>query len=323
MLKKLLLAALAMTMTYSAAQAAAGVRFNVIKGDAEKPYDKMLEEKLEATGFILSDPHARINDGYATKYGGTNLSNLGFFSISADVAMRELFLTDPKIGGFVPFNLHIYKLKAEDKTYVGHVNPKTMLDIVGVTDAKTRAGFIKSFEPLDALVTSTLGGEVTMVGKDKPAATRMMEFEMAFTRPEELGDFIDGFQEKFEEIFEEKKYIIAGYKNYREAYDDLELAFDKYDAYWVYSLCHFEFSNGVFNRTDGGKFDGRPDAGVFAPCSMYMYIEKGSSTLKIGMPMLENWISVMEITNADKQKAIRGIDKEIIQIMNGLGAKSI
>ena len=323
MFKKLLLAALAMTMTYSAAQAAPGVRFNVIKGDAEKPYNEMVNKQIEAIGFVLSDPHERINDGYATKYGGTNLDNLGFMSMTPDVALRELLLKEPKIGGFAPFNLHIYKVKTQPDTYVGHIIPKTMLDILGIKDAAVRKGFTKTFEPLDALVQEKLGGKVIKVASDKIAKDSMMEFELKFDRPEELGDFVDGFQEKFEEKFEEMKYIIAGYKNFKEAYDDLELAFDRYDAYWVYSLCHFTFSNGVFNRTDKQTKDARPDAGVFAPCSMYMYIEKGSNVLKIGMPMMENWIKVMEIKDPAKAKATRTIDKEIISIMLGLGAKAI
>ena len=305
-----------MSMTITAIHAAAGVRFNVIDGDAEKPYNAMVNKQLEATGFVLSDPHERINDGYATKYGGTNLDNLGFFSVAADKAMRELFLKEPKIGGFVPFNLHIYKAKAEDKTYVGHVIPATMLDIVGIKDAGVRKAFTDSFKPLDDLVQSKLGGKVTLLGSNKIAKQPMMEFELTFERGEDLDEFIDSFQEGFEEKFEAMKYIIAGYKNFKEAYDDLELPFAKYDAYWVYSLCHFKFSEGVFNK-------GRPDAGVFAPCSMYMYIEKGKNVLHIGMPTLQNWIEVMGIKDAKKVKSIQAIDTEIIKIMNGLGAKSI
>lgn len=316
MLKKLLLTALAMSMTYTAIQAANGVRFNVIKGDAEKPYNEMINKQLEATGFVLSDPHERINDGYATKYGGTNLDNLGFFSVAADKVLRELLLKEPKLGGFAPFNLHIYKAKAEDTTYVGHIVPATMLDIVGIKDTGIRKSFTDSFKVLDDLVQSKLGGDVKFFGSDKIAAKPMMEFELTFERGEDLSDFVDSFQEKFEEKFEEMKYIIAGYKNFKEAYTDLELPFEKYDAYWVYSLCHFKFSEGVFNK-------GRPDAGVFAPCSMYMYVEKGTNKLKVGMPTLANWITVMGITDAKKVKSINDIDSEIISIMHGLGAKSI
>ena len=96
----------------------------------------------------------------------------------------------------------------------------------------------------------------------------------------------------------------------------MEADFDAYDAYFVYSLCHFTFSYEVFNK-------GRPDAGVFAPCSMYMYIKKDSNTLVVGMPKLENWISVLNIKDPVKIKDIHALDKEVISIMKELGAKEI
>jgi uncharacterized protein (DUF302 family) len=96
----------------------------------------------------------------------------------------------------------------------------------------------------------------------------------------------------------------------------MELEFDTYDAYFVYSLCHFEFSAGIFNQ-------GRPDAGVFAPCSMYMYVAKDSNKLVIGMPKLENWISVMKITDKKQVDSIHALDKEIVGIMKELGAKEL
>jgi uncharacterized protein (DUF302 family) len=276
----------------------------------------MINSDIKTAGFSLSDPHERINDGYAEKYGSTNLDNLGFFSVTHDKGLRELLISNPEIGGFAPFNLHVYKTKAEDKTYVGHIMPETMMDIVGVQDKAVRAKFAALFPALDKVVQDKIGGTVQYLEYDKLTAQPMMNFEIEFERPEDLTEYIDEFQSEFEAKFEEKKYIIAGYKNFKETYDDLELEFDKYDAYYVYSLCHFKFSEGIFNQ-------GRPDAGVFAPCSMYMYVEAGSNKLVIGMPKLENWISVMKIKDQKKIDAIRALDIEIISIMKELGAKEL
>ena len=107
-----------------------------------------------------------------------------------------------------------------------------------------------------------------------------------------------------------------GFKNFKEAYEDAELVFGKYDAYFVYSLCHFTYSYNMFNK-------GRPDAGAFAPCSMYMYIEKDSNKLVVGMPMLSNWTSVLNIKDEVMNKSVVDLDKEIIEIMISLGAKEI
>jgi len=336
MFSKLVTGAVALSLAATIAMAADGVRFNIIKDSmiknpakgeksvsvVEKKYNEMINNDIEAIGYVLSDPHERINDGYATKYGGTNLDNLAFMSVTADEGLRKLLISNPEIGGFSPFNLHAYKLKGDNTSYVGHVMPNTMMDIVGVKDAAVRKKFAALFTPLDKLVDEKLGGKVEITKFDKLTANPMMKFEMTFERPADLSEFIDEFQEKYEEAFEDKKYIIAGYKNFRETYDDLEQDFSKYDAYFVYSLCHFTFSNGIFNIVDGQEGSARPDAGVFAPCSMYLYVEKGSNKLIIGMPKLENWISVMNIKDKKKIDAIHTLDKEIVGIMEGLGAKS-
>lgn len=287
------------------------------KGDLEETYKEVLEE-MEELGYILSDPHERINDAYKTKYGSTKLDNLGFFSTTKDAAVRELLEKHPKLGGFSPFNLHIWKVTGVDETWYGHLNPETMLDIVGIKDADSRKKFIASFEDIDALIKDKMKPAMERkLSYDALPARTMMEFEVAIEldEDEELTDFVDDFQGKWEEAFEKAGYIVAGYKNFKETYTDMGKKFN-YDAYWVYSLCHFPFSNGVFND--------RPDAGVFAPCSVYMYVEKGGKTLKIGMPMLENWIVVNGIKNEEFKKSIRGIDTEIISIFKTkLNAKEV
>ena len=312
-------ALVALLLAGSVAVAQDGIYFNAVEGNAEEAYNEMVNNKIEEAGFILSDPHERINDAYALKYSAEpgfnkSLDNLGFFSVANDEALRPLLIKEPRLGGFSPFNLHIYKYANEDVTRIGHVNPEVMLDIVKVEDKEVRAAFIESFKELDALVDAEIGGKKEIVTFDKLPAKTLMEFELAFDRPEDLADFVDTFQEQFEEAFEEKKYIIAGYKNFKEAYDDLELPFEEYDAYWVYSLCHFYFSYGVFNH-------GNAQAGAFAPCSMYMHIEKDTNVLKIGMPYLENWIAAAAVKDQKQIDSIRTLDKEIIAIMAELGAE--
>ncbi len=333
MISKVIKSVAALSITATMAFGAQGVMFNVADGNAETTYNTMVNQKIKSIGFVLSDPHARINDAYEKKYGSKtledgkpnpgydpawkkNLDNLGFFTVSNDVKIRELLLKNPELGGFSPFNLHIFKGLNENKTYVGHVMPQTMLDIVGVKDEAVRKEFAASFTELDAMVQKEIGGKVQVNEYKSLPAKPMMQFEITFNRPADLSEYLDEFQEKFEAAFEKNKYIIAGFKNYKEAYVDLNLEFSKYDAYFTYSLCHFTFSYNVFNK-------GRPDAGAFAPCSMYMYIPKDSNKLVIGMPRLANWVSVLNIEDKDMQKSVQDLDTEITQIMLSLGAKEL
>lgn len=316
MFNRLLMGAAALSLAASMAFGAQGAKFYIGDGDKEKAYMDMVNNKITTIGFVLSDPHERINDAYKTKYGGTNLDNLGFFSITNDKAIGPLLLKEPSLGGFSPFNLHIYKKQGEDKTYVGHVNPETMLDIVGVKDKDVRAKFVASFPELDKMVEKEIGSKTQSVEYKALPAKPMMTFEVPFERGASLDGFISDFQGKFEEAFEAHKYIIAGYKDIKGSMTDNNVEFGRFDAYWVYSLCHFKFSEGIFNQ-------GRPDAGAFAPCSMYMYVEKGSNKLIVGMPRLENWIAVMGINDPKMVDSIHALDKEITGIMTGLGAKEL
>lgn len=328
MINKIIKTTVALSLVATVAFGADAARFNVIDGDVSEKYEHLLSDSLEvSTGFSVSDPHEKINDAYAKRYGNPedpdydkdwkeNLDNLGFFSITNDKKLHPILNTNPEIAGFAPFNLLIYKNADEDKTYIGHLAPEAMLDMVGIKEKATRDAFVEMFGPLDKWVQDELGGEVqTSQYKSLPEKT-MMTFEIEFDRPDDLVDYIDEFQEEFEGAFEDKKYIIAGYKNFKEVYTDLDMEFKQYDAFFVYSLCHFTFSYSLFNK-------GRPDTGVFAPCSMYMYIKKDSNTLVIGMPRLSNWVSVMNMTDKDKVKFTEKIDSEIISIMKDLGAKEI
>ena len=330
MINRLIKTTIALSLAASVAFAAPAVRFNVVPGDQEDKYEELLGGLHEATGFSMSDPHEKINDAYKERYGNpedpdydkegwtTSLDNLGFFSISNDKALYEILKIAPNAAGFQPFNAHIYKKVEEDKTYIGHIDPSTMLDITGVKDAAVRKAYIDMYKPLDKWVTDNFGGEVVISEYDSLPAKPMMEFEIPVDRSGgDIVEWSEGFQEKLEYAFEDKKYIIAGFKNFKAHYEeDLEMPFPEYEQFFVYGLCHFTFSYNIFNK-------GRPDAGAFAPCAMYFYIKAGSDTMVVGMPRLETWLSVMKIEDETMRKSAFDLDAEIISIMKGLGAKEI
>ena len=329
MINRLIKSTIALSLAASVAFAAPAVRFNVIDGDQEDKYEELLAGLEEATGFSVSDPHEKINDAYRERYGNpedpdfdkegweVTLDNLGFFSISNDVALHPILTKAPQAAGFQPFNEHIYKKTSEDITYIGHIDPGTMLDITGVKDAETRKAYIDMYIPLDKWVTDNFGGKVVTTEYDTLPAKPMMEFELPVDRSGDMVEWAEGLQEEIEAAFEEKKYIIAGFKDFKTTYEeDLEMPFPEYDVFFVYGLCHFTYSYGIFNK-------GRPDAGAFAPCAMYFYVKAGSDKMIVGMPRLETWLNVMKITDEAKRKSALDLDVEIISIMKSLGAKEI
>ncbi len=292
----------------------AGALFVVSKGNKEQNLYRVINTDLDSSGYTLTGSLERINDGYKEKFGKTDLDNLGFFSVVNYGAIRPLLLKEPRLGAFTPFTLHIYKKSGDDKSYIGHIAPDAMLDMTKVSDAKVRAEFLSMFSPLDKLLKDEIGGKIKNLTYDSLPAKTMIEFEYDIDAAKDIYDQIDDFCENFETAFEDKNYSITGYVDFYNTYRQRGLKFNTYDAYFVYTLCSFKFSEAIFNR-------GRPDVGIFAPCSIYMYIEKGSGRMVIGMSRVENWAAVMHISDEKMLDEIHLLDSEIVSILKSLGAK--
>lgn len=280
----------------------------------DEKFFPFVKDDLEKIGFFVNDPHHNVQAVYEQNYGKTYLDNIAFNSLVNDKGVRELMNKDPRIGAFTPFNLLIYRTKADMKTIVAHMTPEAMLDILEISDEEVRAPFIKMFEPLDAAISEKLGGKksyLPLVGRDEDT---MMNFEIPFEEPEDIDDFLDEFQEKFEPAFEFNGYIIAGFYNVKESLNTDEDVMPDYVSYWAYDLCHIEFSYNVFDGEHGV-----PMSGIFAPCSMYVYVREGENKIVIGMPTLSAWSGAMGITDPKKLKIIKGLDNEITSIIQGLG----
>ena len=293
--------------------------FYTLDGNVEAKYNKIVAEELPKIGFNSADPHHRVNDQYKSKYGSTTLDVLSFLPVVNDNNVMPLFTIDPRLAGFAPFNMLIHKKLDEDVTHVGHLTPEAILDIIGISDKEVKEKFIASFKPLDDLLDKEFGVDkksyttYTTLSKDT-----MLNFEYTFERPEDMDDFIDDFQNKFEMSFINKEYLIAGFHDFKSTDEGEEALEEVFDIFWGYSLCHLEYSYNMFDNKGG-----RPDAGLFAPCSMYMYVKKDSNVLVVGMPKLVNIMDTLGIKDPSRVALVQKLDKEIPEILTAFGMKAV
>jgi len=292
------------------------VFYELTGDDAEARYNKVVEEDLKAIGFNLADPHHRVNDQYKTKYGSTTLDVLSFLPAVNDNIVMPLFNIDPRLAGFSPFNMLIHKSLKEETTHVGHLTPEAILDILDIDDKELSEKFIASFKPLDELLDKKFGKR-TYKTYEKLSDDRMLNFEYEFERPEDMDDFIDEFQNEFEMSFINKKYLIAGFHNFLDT-DEGEDSLENFDLFWAYSLCHLEYSYNMFDNVGA-----RPDAGLYAPCTMYMYVKKGTNKLVVGMPKLINIIDTLGVKEPSRVALVNKLDKEIPEILTTFGMKAV
>ena len=286
-----------------------------IDGDIDEKFFEFTKKPLEEAGFFLSNPHHNVNIVYEQQVGETSLKQLSFSSLVNDEVARPLMNIDPRIGGFTPFNLVIYRKKSDNKSVITHITPEAALDVLQITDANVRKTYIEMYKPLDAMIEKHFSRALKSYTKIESFAEKtMMNFEIPFDEPEDVEDFFDEFQEIFENAFETKGYIIAGFYNMKDSLNSDEDIMPGYDAYVVWSLCHVPFSYTIF---DGKK--PIPRAAIFAPCSMYAYIKTGENKIVIGMPTLGAWTSALGITDKEKQAKINQLDTEIPAIIHSLG----
>ncbi|MFK5976850.1 MAG: hypothetical protein QM493_10105 [Sulfurovum sp.] len=295
--------------------------FYSIDKDIEQQFNLFTSKKLKSINFNLSDPHKRVNDQYETKYGSTMLDLLSFMPIVNDKMILPLLNIDPRIAGFAPFNMLIYKKLDENTTHIGHLMPNVMLDILDIKNQEVREKFTASFTPLNKSMenfSKKFNGIKTYIPYKSLPKKTMINYEYKFEAPEEMDEFLEELQNKFELSFINKGYLIAGYHNFMDSTDDAEEILSGYDAFWTYSLCHLKFSYGMFDNNGS-----RPEAGLFAPCTMYMYIKKGTNTLIVGMFRLHNWSATLDIKDKKRIALIEQLDSEIPKILEDFGMRAI
>ncbi|HSR74415.1 MAG TPA: DUF302 domain-containing protein, partial [Sulfurovum sp.] len=96
-------------------------------------------------------------------------------------------------------------------------------------------------------------------------------------------------------------------------YDMEESGYEAYNFYDVYSICYLEVIYTVAKT--------HPEAGAFAPCSMYMYQKKGTNTMEIGFPSVYNWIASLAIEDKPSHDILIMAQKKMEAILEKLTAK--
>lgn len=321
LVKKIITSVAVTTMLFSCASASSGENLAVeytIDGNIDQQFFDFAKNDLAKVGFFLNDPHHNVQNVYEQQVGSTSLEQLSFSSIINDNVARPLFNKDPRLGGFTPFNLVIYRKKGDAKTVLTHITPEAALDILQISDKDVREQFTKMFAPLDEAIENKFPGVKSYTKIAGFAQKRMMNFEIPFETPEDIDDFFDAFQEKFESAFETKGYIIAGFYNMKYSLNTEADVLPDYSQFVVWSLCHIPFSYTIFDGANP-----LPQAAIFAPCSMYAYIKKGENKIVIGMPTLSSWGAAFGITDKDKLAKIEQLDTEMPAVIKSLGGVEV
>ena len=274
-------------------------------------------KKIDSIGYSTVAANKNIQEHYFNKYKEKNIELISFFTLVNKRKIRPLLLQNPDFGAYAPFNFLVYKtldIENDNNTWYGHLDTDTMLGIIGEEDPELQEVFKEMVDTFDTFVIKEM--QPTKIRKFErtkslPAITKL-KMVKKFETPDDMEEFIEDFIMKHDSLFSKHDFTITGFIDFKFEYSNMDLEFDKYDAYWVSSLCHSEFSNSVFNH-------GIPEAGIFASCSVYFYIPKGSNELHVGYTTVDNWINTINMKDQERINYMRTIDAEVVEIFKELG----
>ena len=286
------------------------------EGNKEIEIDGIIK-KLDTIGYSTVAANKNIQVHYYNKFEEKNVEMISFFGVVNKEKLRPLLLANPDFGAYAPYNFLVYKtldIEQDDNTWYGHLASDTMLDIIGEKDEGNRKAFKSMVGSLDTLINKEMTPALSKrFEHTKPLPSHgLTKLVKKFEATDDLETFIEDFVADHDGRFSKHEFIIAGFIDFKFEYDDMDLDFDKYDAYWVSQLCHFKFSNSIFNR-------GIPEAGMFAPCSVYFYIPKGKNELHVGYASVDNWVNALNFKDQRRIDYMKAIDAEVVEIFEEMG----
>ena len=287
-------------------------------GNVEKDL-AVVEKKVGTIGFSPVSVNTHLEGHYYHKYKEKNVEMISFYGMTNLGMMRELLLANPDFGAYATFNFLAYKtldVAKDDYTWYGHLSSDTMLNIIGEKDSGHRKTFTDMFSKWDTLVKQEMKPtRAKLFEQLKPLPSDgLTKMVLKFEKSKDIEDFMDEFVGDYDGRFAKANFVIAGFIDYKFEYDDRDEEFEKYDAYWASLLCHFEFSNSIFNH-------GKPEAAMMAPCSVYFYVPKGTNELHVGYANVGNWTSALSFKDEKRIAFMKSIDAKIVGILKGMGFK--
>jgi len=268
---------------------------------------KTIEAAFVEAGFIVS-ANRDMNGPFLKQFKSSGFDTYNLFTFYKKESVLELVKKYPNVGLFAPMSMSIYTKKGEKNISVSSLSAEAMATIMHAPqDDKTLHALRKLVK--DTLQTAMPKGSFSnpIYEKQKAKGERVTTFNMEMDE-EEWEDELDEFKMGFEGELAPNGFVIAGFNNLGDEFE--EEKYEKFDFYEVYSICKLPVIYAIAKS--------RPEAGAFAPCSLYLSKKKEENSMTIAFPSVYNWISTMSITNEEDIKVLEIAQEGMKKILNAL-----
>ncbi|MCW8822295.1 MAG: DUF302 domain-containing protein [Sulfurovum sp.] len=266
-----------------------------------------IEKAFKEAGFIIS-ANRDMNGPFVKQFKESSFDIYNLFTFYKQDTVLELVKKYPNIGLFAPMSMSIYTKKGEKTISVSSLTAEAMAKIIKAPiDDKT-------LHDLRTLVKQTLkkampngSFDELPYGIQEAKAELVTSFSMEMDA-DEWEDQLEEFKMGFEGELAPNGFVIAGHNNLGDDFD--ESNYEAFDFYEVYSICKLPVIYTIAKT--------RPEAGAYAPCSLYLSKKKNEDMMQIGFPSVYNWMSSMAIDNKEDMEVLEAAQAGMKKILTGL-----
>lgn len=272
---------------------------------------KSIGAAFEKSGFVIGGNN-NMNSPFEQRFHHVHYKvyNLAMFS-NADMVLK-LIKKYPNFGALSPLTMSIWSDDSANTMNISALSLEGMSKAVGIPandpDLIAYAAMVKT-----ALQTAMPGGKFQKL--NFPVKEQTTSFEQEFVMDispdglEDLQTFREDFEAELEGELEPLGFLLPGYSDLKDEIFD-PAGYEEYDFYVTYSICKFDVIYPVSKL--------HPEAGAWAPCSMYMYKKKGEDKMHIGYLGVDSWITTLDIQDKESTEPLyeaQGMINNILKSM--------
>ena len=293
-------------VTGIAANASQDIQIYTTDNSAGKITGVTIEKVFSDAGFTISGNND-MNVAFKSKFQKTNHKMYHLFTLYKKDLVLALVKVSPKAALFAPLSMSIYMKKGSNDISISSLSIDGMAKVTGIPATN------KHMIEYSKLVRATLAKALPK-GHFKKTSYKQLkakgELVTSFSaemqeQGEDVEDELESFQTELEGSLETVGFVIAGFNKLSD--DFSEAGYDKYDFFDAYSICKLSVIFEVAKT--------HPEAGAFAPCTFYMYKEKGSTEVQMAYPSVYNWISSLEIKDEQSIKVLEDAQKLMVRVV--------
>ena len=271
---------------------------------------KTIEAAFEKAGFMI-EANNDMNGPFKRDFNNTNFDVYNLMVLwKKDIALA-LAEKYPKFGLFTPLSMSIYTRKGTKTISVASVTPSGIAAMVGIEKGdKALAELGQSIEAV--LKTAMPKGSFEKLPYTMKAPEGPLVAEAVFPAGDDWEETKDDLEMRFEGELAPNGFVSPAFVDLN--YDLEEHKKEWYTFYDAYSICKIKVIYTVSKL--------HPEAGAFAPCTMFLYLKKDDNTIHMGFPTVHKWISALNIEDKESKDELLDAQKRFETILTKITAET-